>query len=255
MRKFLVSLLVVTLAITMFGTVAFAANDYDVYFTDPAIDYENGTATAYLVLAPQANGLFSASFDKTVSGATVTLTDTGALKALDSAMTLNDMGLFGFTGSSGISETTTALNIVKFDISRAGDAKTASITITQGEFYDGNGDEATLKIKPLSFSWEKATSPEVSNKKLDFDKDTFGDYKDVPCFNGSATITGSYSNVKLGFDLYNGTTFHKTINPVAISTTDGSMTIDNGTIKFKVAVVGAPTDADVQIKNIVVNAE
>lgn len=143
--------------------------------------------------------------------------------------------LASFTMTPKAGKTTEALN----------DTITVEVKIKNGSTYLTNSKTIyTIKLGPV-----------VSNQELTFDKNTYGNYTDVPCYNGSASISGTYTNVKLGFDLYDGANLHKTISPVAISTSDGTMTIENATIKFKVAVIGAPEDADVQIKNIVVNAE
>lgn len=264
MRKILLSLLIVTLTVAMFGVVANATdNTYDVYFTDPVIDYDNNTAIAYLVLAPQTNGLFAMTFEKEVTGATVKLSDTNALKALDATMTLDEMTLFGFTsGDAGISETTEPINVVKFDITREAGANTAIINIKKGEFMDANGEDVAIKIKSLTFSWEKSTPKAEIDTAADKKGTTaVGDngitYTNVPTYIGKVSASNvDGKSVKITPVVkYNGTDVTSTLKKVDSIIIPGASFDKGAKIEFKFAIVGAPTTGTIDLSATAVPVE
>lgn len=270
MRKFVISVLAMALVLTCFSVVTFAAPTTNIYMGDGSgnITATSDKVTIDVFVDPSSNADMASCIGSEGFGSTWGLDSVsinlGFTNATGVAVGSPLSGLVDTSGDAAISfmnsgafytYSSEAFKIATITVNRADEAATSVVKLTNPVFTVGNQAVVDLTCQEtLTITWP-SSKPVVSDKAMSYDKDTFDKYTDVPCFNGSAKITGTYTGVKLGFDLYNGETFNKTVEPVSIVAGKTMTVIEDGTIKFKVAVIGVPAGTDVQIKNIVVNAE
>ena len=154
MRKILITLLTISVIVISLSVTAFASTS-SIYLTEPVIS-EN-VATTYLVLNPVDTGLAGITIDYTVTGGTAVVTDTEALKALDSTMTMEaGTNITFMTGDAGIASLGDATQIVKFEITRDGEATSTTVDLSVSEAYDSNMDELAVTETDLTFNWVAA---------------------------------------------------------------------------------------------------
>lgn len=238
MRKIMASLLALTIILTSFCMVSFADGN-DIYFTEPTFNTERTEATVYLVVKTPATGMVAITVNYTVTGSsTYSVTDTGECGKYDSAMTMEQGTNVTFMGLDGIPAGTGELQIAKFVITK--ESADVAISIDSVELYDDALEVdfgATAATAGVNIKWAApAPAPTpispVANTEIKVGDTT---YTDVVNFASSVSGSGS----KLSFDLFENGTKHG--DTYSVNLADWGLTIEEGTLNFKVAIIGAPS--------------
>ena len=248
MRKIFASVIAITLILSSFSLVAFAA-DSNVYFGDGSgsIVATDDTVTLSLYLDKDDEdiatyGIGNLEFTYDVTDATVVPATNDALKSsftLAFGIDTKDKKLVYTAADSYIPSKVTEL--ATFVVTRVGDVATSKITLGDVILTDSTGFAYTATSKGITITWPSSApaTPEVKDVTTTATGTTFGNYKDVPLFNCGATVSGATADTKIFIEpeLF----LDSVSNGTRAKTEIPGLTIDGeGKVVIRIAIVGAP---------------
>lgn len=255
MKKFLSCILSVAVILSCFSMVVFAADD--VYFYDgtnavTAVTATSDTYTVDIYLNPTESmksawiGNMQGVFD--VTNGSITSAAGGTLSPLTDMTNTVNIGYYD--AGDGAYEPSDAVQLAHITVAREGAAATSVVSFSSfliGDWEGASYNEYT--VGSLTITWPSA-GPSVTGESAEYETSTITGtngktYKDVPTYGVSATVSGTATTLTFKLNV----NYKKNGTPVAApEVLDGGSVagyISEGTVTFKAAIVGVPTDVEI----------
>lgn len=258
MRKFVVSVLALTLILTCFSIVTFAAPTTNIYMGDGSgnITATSDTVTIDVFVDPSSNDDMASCINLDGFGSAWGLDTVAINLAFDNATGvakgasltgLNDASgdaAIAFTNSGAFyTYSSEVFKLATITVNRTNEAASSTVKLSNALFKVGDVETVGLTCQDtLTITWP-SSAPEPVVIAAEANREVAG-YTDVVNFSSSLTnVTASAPT--LTFDLYENGEFHKSYE----ESLGNGITLDGGTLSFKIAILGAPTDTTITLVN------
>lgn len=257
MRKIISSILAVAVVLASFSIVAFADPTTNLYFNDGSDTIAATSDTVTLTLYLDKNdeeiltyGYTGLSIKYTISNADVATTALKDSSNFDTSVEVNTTTLL-YAGTDFYVPGAAKDAIATYTITRKDDATSSVITISDVLLSDYSTPYTYACTYPetVTINWPSA-GPSVTGESAEYKTSTITgtngkSYKDVPTYGVSATVSGTATTL----------TFKLNVNyeedgtaAAAPKVLDGGSVvgyISDGTVTFRAAIVGVPTNVEI----------